>query len=52
MVGPAMGHGMNGVGHLYIQTNEIRNCVIRYQRSADGTITEAERCYTGENSTY
>ena len=47
------GDGMrtDGVGHLYMQTNEIRNCVIQYQRSADGTITEAEHCYTGENST-
>jgi len=33
--------GMNGVGHLYMQANEIRNCVIHYQRPADGTITEA-----------
>jgi hypothetical protein len=38
-------------GNLYMQTNEIRNCVIHYQRSADAPITEAERCYTGENST-
>ena len=35
-----------------MQTNEIGYCVIRYQRPADGTITEAERCYTGKNSTY
>ena len=44
--------GMKGVGHLYMQTNEVLNCVIRYQRPADGTITEAERRYTGKNSTY
>ena len=43
---------MNGVGHLYMQTNVIRHFVIPYQRPADGTITEAERCYTGKNSTY
>ena len=36
MASPAMGHEMNGVGHLYMQTNEIRNCVIHYHRSADG----------------
>ena len=34
------GHMMPG-GHLYMQTNEIRNCVIHYQRAMDGTITEA-----------
>jgi len=34
-------------GHLYIQTNEIRNAIIHYRRSADGTIAEAERCSTG-----
>ena len=46
MAVPVMGHEMNGVGHLYMQTNEVRNCVIHYHRSADGTIAEAERCYT------
>jgi 6-phosphogluconolactonase (cycloisomerase 2 family) len=34
-------------GHLYMQTNEIRNAVIHYLRSPNGTITEAERCLTG-----
>src|SRR5215510_10301627 len=34
-------------GHLYIQTNEIRNAIIHYRRSASGTITEAERIPTG-----
>src|SRR5580704_11426291 len=38
---------MNGGGHLYMQTNEIRNCIIHYRRSADGTLTEAERIHTG-----
>ena len=40
-------HGdMRQGGHLYMQTNEIRNAVLHYLRSPDGTITEAERCYT------
>jgi 6-phosphogluconolactonase (cycloisomerase 2 family) len=34
-------------GHLYMQTNEIRNAVIHYLRSPNGTITEVERCLTG-----
>src|ERR1700754_2033596 len=34
-------------GHLYMQTNEIRNAVVHYYRSADGLITEAERVSTG-----
>ena len=38
---------MNGRGgHLYIQTNEVRNCIIHYHRSANGTLTEAERVGT------
>lgn len=40
------GHMMQG-GHLYMQTNEIRNCVIHYLRAPDGSITELERIYTG-----
>jgi hypothetical protein len=47
MASPMMQHPMNGGGHLYIQTNETRNCVIHYLRSPDGTITESERCFTG-----
>jgi 6-phosphogluconolactonase (cycloisomerase 2 family) len=39
--------GMNGVGHLYMQTNEIRNCILHYRRAADGTLTEVERIQTG-----
>lgn len=34
-------------GHLYTQTNEIRNCIVHYHRGADGTLTEAERIPTG-----
>src|SRR5215475_15421283 len=37
----------HGGGHLYMQTNEIRNCVIHYRRAANGTITEVERTATG-----
>ena len=34
-------------GHLYIQTNEVQNCIIHYTRSANGAITEVERVRTG-----
>jgi len=34
-------------GHLYMQTNETRNAIIHYHRSASGLITEAERVPTG-----
>jgi 6-phosphogluconolactonase (cycloisomerase 2 family) len=37
------GHG----GHLYMQTNEIKNCIVHYHWSASGTLTEVERCHTG-----
>src|SRR5246500_3731678 len=40
--------GMHGRGgHLYIQTNEVKNKVIHYHRSANGTLTEVERVSTG-----
>lgn len=39
-------NGMSRAGHLYMQTNEVHNCVIHYLRSPDGTITEAERVLT------
>jgi 6-phosphogluconolactonase (cycloisomerase 2 family) len=39
---------MNGRGgHLYMQTNEKKNCIIHYHRSANGTLTEVERVATG-----
>src|ERR1700719_3003603 len=39
---------MNGRGgHLYMQTNEVKNAVIHYHRSANGTLTEVERVATG-----
>src|SRR5246127_2715150 len=34
-------------GHLYMQTNEIANCIIHYHRDASGKLVEAERCRTG-----
>lgn len=40
------GDTQNG-GHLYMQTNETRNAVIHYHRSASGTLTEVERVATG-----
>jgi hypothetical protein len=39
--------GMMQGGHLYMQTNETRNCIIHYLRAPDGTITEVERVFTG-----
>lgn len=38
---------MQSDGHLYMQSNGIRNVVIHYVRSSDGTITEVERVPTG-----
>jgi len=34
-------------GHLYMQTNETRNVVMHYHRSANGAIHEVERVPTG-----
>src|SRR5262244_2020808 len=42
-----MGMSNRGGGHLYIQTNEVQNCVIHYRRAADGAIAEVERTATG-----
>jgi 6-phosphogluconolactonase (cycloisomerase 2 family) len=40
--------GTNGRGgHLYMQTNEIKNVIVHYRRAANGTITEVERVPTG-----
>src|ERR1700746_2189637 len=40
--------GMNSRGgHLYLQTNEVKNVIIHYHRSANGTLTEVERVTTG-----
>ena len=42
-----MGISSHGGGHLYMQTNETRNAIIHYHRSANGTITEVEHIPTG-----
>jgi 6-phosphogluconolactonase (cycloisomerase 2 family) len=42
-----MEQSMRAGGHLYIQTNEVKNFVIHYARDADGTIHEVERIATG-----
>ena len=34
-------------GHLYMQTNEVRNAIVHYRWSASGTLAEAERVVTG-----
>jgi 6-phosphogluconolactonase (cycloisomerase 2 family) len=34
-------------GHLYTQTNEVKNVIIHYHRSPNGTLTEVERIATG-----
>src|SRR5579862_2566323 len=35
-----------GGGHLYMQTNEVKNAVVHYRRGEDGKITEIERTFT------
>src|SRR4029077_13545705 len=42
-----MGMSVEDAGHLYIQTNEIRNAIIHYHRSANGTLTEVDRVANG-----
>src|SRR5215813_7662665 len=37
----------HGGGHLYMQTNEVANCIVHYRWSAGGILTEAERVATG-----
>src|SRR5215468_9426409 len=34
-------------GHLYMQTNEVKNVIIHYHRAPNGTLTEVERVATG-----
>jgi 6-phosphogluconolactonase (cycloisomerase 2 family) len=34
-------------GHLYMQTNEVENAIIHYERSSTGALTEVERIKTG-----
>src|SRR6476646_9733501 len=38
---------MPGDGQLYMQTNELRNAVVHYRRSANGGIEEVDRVSTG-----
>lgn len=47
--GQSMGsmNGDNAVGHLYTQTNEIRNSLIHYRRAENGAIEEVDRVATG-----
>lgn len=40
------GNGQSG-GHLYMQTNEVRNAIIHYRRGANGVLEEIERVETG-----
>src|ERR1700751_3468468 len=47
MAAQTMSHELNGVGHLYMQTNELRNSVVHYRRSAKGAIEEVDRVSTG-----
>jgi 6-phosphogluconolactonase (cycloisomerase 2 family) len=42
-----MSKSSHGGGHLYTQTNEVKNAIIHYHRSANGTLTEVERVPTG-----
>jgi len=42
-----MGMSNGRGGHLYMQTNEVKNAIIHYHRSANGTLTEVERVSTG-----
>ncbi len=41
----AMSNGRGG--HLYMQTNEAKNAIIHYHRSANGALSEVERVATG-----
>ena len=46
-MGMTAGERMYQGGHLYMQTNEIRNCVVHYLRAPDGKLTEVGRIPTG-----
>lgn len=34
-------------GHLYMQTNEVKNVIVHYARAANGALSEVERVATG-----
>jgi len=42
-----MGMSEHDNGCLYMQTNEIQNCIVHYHRAADGVLSEVERVPTG-----
>ena len=42
-----MNMSSQGGGHLYMQTNEVRNAIVHYRWSKSGTLTEVERVPTG-----
>jgi 6-phosphogluconolactonase (cycloisomerase 2 family) len=44
---PMHSNGHQAAGHLYMQTNELRNAVAHYRRSANGAIEEVDRVSTG-----
>lgn len=39
--------GTEPAGHLYMQTNEVRNAIVHYSRAANGALTEMVRTLTG-----
>src|SRR5215831_4248632 len=43
----SMGMSNGGGGHLYTQTNEVKNSIIHYRRGEDGKLSEIERVATG-----
>jgi 6-phosphogluconolactonase (cycloisomerase 2 family) len=43
----SMGMSNGRGGHLYTQTNELRNAIIHYRRGQDGKLIEVERVPTG-----
>src|SRR5215467_2169552 len=44
---PRMSHSNSRGGHVYLQTNEIRNAIVHYDWSSSGALTEVERVPTG-----
>src|ERR1051325_5454748 len=42
-----MNMSSQGVGHLYMQTNEVCNAIVHYRWSKSGTLTEVKRVPTG-----
>jgi len=43
----SIGMSNGGGGHLYTQTNEVKNAIIHYRRGKDGRLSEIERVSTG-----